>query len=190
MIHPLLKKRYSPRAFSEQTITPEQLELLFEAARWAPSARNEQPWRFIFATKENNESYQQMLHILSEWNQQWAQSAPVLMLALAKKQFTYKNLDNNHAWYDLGQAVAHLTFQATALGLFLHQMGGFSKHDASQWLGIPEGYEPVTMIALGYKGELERIPESYRADETKTRERLKPECIYFENQWQECDTDE
>lgn len=190
MIHPLLEKRYSPRAFSEQSISRTDLELLFEAARWSPSSRNEQPWRFVFATKENAESYQQMLHILNDWNQQWAQSAPVLMLAVAKKQFNHKNRDNEHALYDLGQAVAHLTFQASALGLFLHQMGGFSKQNASQWLGIPEGYEPVTMIALGYKGELERIPESYRADENKPRVRLKTECIHFENQWQECKTDE
>jgi nitroreductase len=186
MIHPLLEKRYSPRAFSEKSIAPTDLELLFEAARWSPSARNEQPWRFIYASKENSESYQQMLHILNDWNQQWAQSAPVLIAAVAKKNYNYKKTTNEHAWYDLGQSVAHLTFQASALGLYVHQMGGFSKEKASQWLGIPEGYEPVTMIALGYKGELERIPESYRADETKTRERLKPECIQFENQWQEC----
>ncbi|MGE4290509.1 MAG: nitroreductase family protein [Salinivirgaceae bacterium] len=190
MIHPLLEKRYSPRAFSERPVSREQLHQLFEAARWSPSARNEQPWRFVFAVKENKEAYLQMLHVLNDWNQKWAQSAPVLIAAVAKKNYNYKETTNEHAWYDLGQSVAHLTFQATALGLYVHQMGGFSKEKASQWLGIPEGYEPVTMIAVGYKGDLERIPENYRADETKIRERLKPECIQFENHWHACENNE
>lgn len=182
MVHELISKRYSPRAFSEKPVSSEQLADLFEAARWSPSSRNEQPWRFVVAQK-GEAAYDEFLDVLNEWNQLWAQSAPVLIAAVAKMNSSHKNYPNKHAWYDLGQAVAHLTFQATSQGLYLHQMGGFSQDKAKLNLNIPEGFEPVKMIALGYKGTLDRIPENYHADEGKQRIRLPLEDIYFKNTW-------
>lgn len=181
----LIKKRYSPRAFDEKVVSKEVLYQLFDAARWAPSARNEQPWRFIFATKANTVAYERMFLILNEWNQNWAQSAPVLIAAIAKLNYNHKNIANEHAVYDLGQAVSYLTLQATALDLYLHQMGGFYPEKAKTHLNLPEGYQVVTMIALGYKGSVNRIPEAYHADENAARTRNEINSFAFEGKWSE-----
>jgi len=154
-IHDLLARRRSPYAFSPRRVDTEKLHRLFQAARWAPSSYNEQPWRFIVATREKPEDYFRLLGTLVEFNQQWAGQAPVLALAVAKLAFDKDGSANRHAIYDLGQAVAQLTVQATAEGLFVHQMGGFSVQKARQEFHIPEGYEPVAALAIGYLGDSE-----------------------------------
>jgi nitroreductase len=183
MIHSLLSLRHSPRAFAENLVSDEILTSLFEAARWSPSARNEQPWRFIVASKEQNETYNKLLESLNEWNQKWAKSAPVLILASAKMNYDYNNAPNSYSIYDLGQAVANLTFQASSHGLLLHQMGGFDAQKAKSLLQLTSGLEPITIIALGYKGNLNRIPEVYHADETKKRRRLPLDDLLLPNSW-------
>jgi nitroreductase len=150
-IHGLLAKRWSPRTFSSRPVEPEKLTQLFEAARWAPSCYNAQPWSFIVATREDAEGYNRLLSTLMEANRQWATQAPVLILAVAKLDFDHVARPNRHAFYDLGQAVADLTVQATALGLSIHQMGGFDPAAARELFAVPKGYEPVSVLALGYQ---------------------------------------
>ena len=150
-IHELLARRWSPRTFSSRPVEREKLVQLLEAARWAPSSNNAQPWSFIVATREDAEGYGRLLSTLVEANQKWAQQAPLLILAIAKLTFDRGGRANRHAFYDLGQAVADLTVQATALDLRVHQMAGFDPGLARDLFAIPEGYEAVTAIAVGYQ---------------------------------------
>ena len=152
-IHELLARRWSPRAFSPRPVEAEKLAQLFEAARWAPSSYNAQPWAFIVATREDAEGYTRLLSTLVEPNRQWAQQAPVLILTVAKLDFDHVARPNRHAFYDLGQAVANLTVQSTSLDLHIHQMGGFDPGAARDLFAIPKGYEPVSVLALGYQDE-------------------------------------
>jgi nitroreductase len=157
-IHDLLARRWSPRAFSPRPVEPVKLAALFEAARWAPSSYNAQPWAFIVAAREDAEGYNRLLSTLVDVNRQWAQRAPVLILAVAKLDFNHVARPNRHALYDLGQAVANLTVQATALDLQIHQMGGFDPRSARELFAIPSGYEPVAVLALGYQEALPADP--------------------------------
>jgi nitroreductase len=150
-IHELLARRWSPKEFSARPVEPEKLTGLFEAARWAPSSYNAQPWAFIVATRDDAEGYTRLLSTLVEPNRQWAQNAPVLILTVAKLDFSHVARPNRHAFYDLGQAVANFTVQATSLGLHIHQMGGFDSGAARELFAIPKGYEPVSVLALGYQ---------------------------------------
>jgi len=152
-IHELLARRWSPKEFSARPVEPEKLAQLFEAARWAPSSYNAQPWAFIVATREDAEGYTRLLSTLVEPNRQWARQAPVLILAVAKLDFNHVARPNRHTLYDLGQAVANFTVQATALDLHIHQMGGFDPGAARELFAIPKGYEPVSVLALGYQDE-------------------------------------
>ena len=124
-IEDLIARRWSPRAFEERAVEPEKLKTLFEAARWAPSSNNEQPWRFLAATRENRSDYDRLLNCLSEGNLKWAARAPVLMLSVASLFFEDDGKPNRHALHDTGMAVENLVLQATALGLQAHQMAGY-----------------------------------------------------------------
>lgn len=179
----LIKKRFSPRAFAKKIIDAENIELLFRAAGKAPSAMNEQPWYFIYATKESKNEYEKLFSLLNSWNQKWAQSAPVLILAIAKMTYNYKNKPNDYAIYDLGQAVSYLTFQATELDLYVHQIGGFDSDKAIETLKIPKDFKPITMMALGYQGDLSRIPISYHEAEKEKRTRKSINSFVFRGQW-------
>ncbi len=170
-VHDLIRRRWSPRSFSALAVEPEKLGQLLEAARWAPSAANEQPWRFIIATKDQSEEFAMIASTLMESNAIWAGKAPVLMIALAKLHFSHNGKANRHALYDVGQAVASLSLEATDLGLSLHQMGGFYPEKVRELFQISEGYEPVAAIAIGYSGAPEELPEALRARETAPRTR-------------------
>ncbi len=152
----LTEKRYSPYAFSDKPVSEETLYQIFETARHAPSSYNEQPWRFIYALKENHEAYQRLLECAVADNQQWAKEAPVLLLSLAKRHFSETGDPNRHAWHDTGMAVAFFVLKATELGLYAHQMAGFDANQAQEVLNIPEEFHPVAMLALGHLGDDER----------------------------------
>jgi len=169
-IHELLKKRWSPRAFDERPVETDKLLSLFEAARWAPSSNNEQPWRFLIATKESTTGHDRLFNCLVEGNQKWAHRAPVLLLSVAKLQFE-DGSPNRHGFHDTGMAAEHLVVQATALGLVAHQMAGFRVDQARADCKIPEGYEPVAMIAVGYPGDPALLPDRLRGRETQPRVR-------------------
>ncbi len=184
-INDILKRRWSPMAFSERPVDPEVLEALFEAARWSPSSANEQPWRFTVATRDDTEAYQKLFECLAAGNQRWAGRAPVILLAVAKIPFERYEGNNRHAMYDTGQAMAHLTTQAMSAGLFVHQMGGFDAEKARQTLSIPEGFEPAVMAVIGYADSPEVLPEDLRKRETAPRQRKPLEELVFEKNWGE-----
>ena len=130
----------------------ETIQKLFEAARWAPSSLNQQPWRFIYALNGDSH-YNGLLACLAEKNQQWAKNAPILMITIAQVISDYKDRQNIYAWHDTGMAYANLVFQATSQGLFLHPMGGFDREKTRLVANIPERFEPVIFIAIGYKSD-------------------------------------
>lgn len=182
-IHELLARRWSPRAFAEQPVGREQLRSLFEAARWAPSSSNEQPWRFVMATKDDQAAYARLLDCLLEGNRKWAFRAPVLILSVACMNFDDNAKPNRHALHDTGMALENLLLQATALGLVAHPMAGFDIERARVELTIPSGYEPVAMIAVGYPGDLNVLPDYLQQREMKPRERKPLTEIAFAGQW-------
>jgi len=169
-LHQLITDRWSPVAFDSKEVDFDQIHLLFEAAKWAPSARNSQPWRFIFANKKMSE-YKILLGLMTEANQLWAKSAPLLVMPLAQVISTYKNRPNSLALYEVGMAVGNLLLQATAMGLMVHQMSGYDVDRAKEELIIPTRYEPMTIIAIGYKGDPAHLPEEVAEREKKERTR-------------------
>jgi len=178
-VHELIGSRWSPRAFSDREVSPEHLIALLEAARWAASCYNEQPWRFIVAQKSHPETYDKLLGSLVEFNQMWARSAPVLMLTIAKKTFTHNGTPNQYALHDAGMALGNLAVQATALGLSAHFMAGFNHSVARTAFQIPDDFELGAVAAIGYAGDPESLPENLRPGELAPRTR-KPlsELVY------------
>lgn len=182
-IHELIRRRWSPRAFADWPVEPEKLRSLLEAARWAPSSFNAQPWNFIVATRDNREEFQRMLSCLVEGNVSWAKNAPVLMLSVAKLQFEPNGKPNRHALHDVGLAVENLVIQATALDLMVHQMAGIHVEKAREVYRIPEGYEAVAGIAIGYPGDPATLPEPMRERERAPRTRKPLESFVFSGRW-------
>ena len=152
-VHELIARRWSPYGYSERDVSESDLRSLFEAARWAASSYNEQPWRYIVATKKDAAEFERLLSCLVEPNQAWAKSAPVLALAVASLKFSRNDKPNAGAIPDLGLAAGNLSLEATARGLLVHQMAGILPDKARETYGIPEGFEPVAVIAIGYSGE-------------------------------------
>ena len=182
-IHELLERRWSPRAFANRSVEPEKLRQLFEAARWSPSSSNSQPWNFIVSLKENPEEFALAFDCLRPGNQKWVKNAPVLLFAVARLAWPNGSDPNRHAIYDLGQSVAHLTFEASAEGLVVHQMGGFFPEKVKQTYGIPDGYEAMTAVAIGYPGDPDALPEDLRQREMASRTRKPLESFVFAGQW-------
>ena len=181
-IHDLLARRWSPRAFSDRPVAPDVLRRFWEAARWAPSSANLQPWSIIVATRDDAQEFDGMLGCLVDGNQIWARQAPVLMITVAAKLDRDGDV-NAHAWHDVGQAVAGLSVQATALGLFVHQMAGILPDRIRERYQIPDSHEPVTGIALGYPGAPDQLPEKLRQRELAPRTRKPIDEFVFSNRW-------
>ena len=182
-VHDLIRRRYSPRAFADRSVEPEKLRRVFEAARWAPSAFNAQPWGYIVATKDDPEDYARMLGCLVEGNQLWARSAPVLIAAVATHAFEHNGKPNRHAFHDLGAATAFLTLEAMSLDLFVHQMAGFLPDKLREAYGLPESVEPVAALALGYAGDPNTLPESLRTRELQPGKRKPIGEFVFSGAW-------
>jgi len=182
-IHRILASRRSPISFSNRKVHPEQIASLFEAARWAPSSFNEQPWRFIFATRGNIPHFNRMLDCLVEENRVWAKNAYMLVLSVARMNLTRNDKPNRYAFHDVGLSVGNLLAQATLMGLMVHQMGGYSLEKTRNALSIPDGFEPVAMIAIGYPGNVEDLPEDLRKRELQPRVRRDLIETVFENSW-------
>jgi nitroreductase len=182
-IHPLVAGRRSTRAFASTSVERETLASLMEAARWAPSCMNEQPWSFIVATKANKSDFDRLLGCLLQFNVQWAQHAPVLLLSVAKLTFESRAELNRHAFHDVGQAMANLTFQATVSGLVVHQMAGFDAEKARREFSIPQDYEPVAAAAIGYPGNSAELPEKLRKTDASPRKRKPLTTFVFESGW-------
>ena len=156
-INKIIANRNSELAFDSKPLTSEQIHLLFEASRWAPSSYNEQPWQFFYASRENIAAFENMLSILVPGNQEWAKNASLLIISTAKTHVTRNGSENFYALHDTALAEANLVFQAESMGLSTHIMGGFDREFAKQALPMPEGYIPVAAIAVGYKGNFDDL---------------------------------
>ena len=170
-VHDFIVNRWSPRAFSEKPVPPEVLRSLFEAARWAASSYNDQPWSYLVATSDDEQNYSKMLGVLMDMNALWAKQAPVLAISVARQNFKHNGTPNRVALHDVGAANAQLTMEATSRGLLVHQMAGFHLDKAREVFGIPAGWEPVSAIAIGYPGDPETLPEKLREPELALRTR-------------------
>ena len=170
-VHELIRNRWSPRAFSDKPVSAETLRALFEAARWAPSSSNEQPWAYLVATQDDAENFAKMLSVLVEFNAGWAKQAPVLALSVAHVKTQREGKPNRVALHDVGSATAQLTFEANARGLLVHQMAGFDADKARQAFAIPADWEPVAAMAIGYPGDAASLSEKLRERELAPRVR-------------------
>lgn len=155
----LIKKRWSPFSFSSKPVEEYKLKAILEAARYAPSSVNEQPWMFILSTKETPGTFNDVISLLDESNQVWAKNAYALIISLARTKYTYKDRPNKYAFHDTGMAVSNLLLQATSMDIFVHQMGGYSAEKVRQYFNLSEGIEPVAIMALGYLGDGNELPE-------------------------------
>ncbi len=163
-INPLILKRWSPRALSREEISQAELMALFEAAKWAPSAFNEQPWRFIYSLP-NTPSWEKLFNLLAEPNQLWAKNAAALILFISKKTFAYNGKENINASFDTGSAWENLALEASSRGLVAHAMAGFDYAAARTTLNISGDYNIEAMVAIGRPGDKEELPEKMRANE-------------------------
>lgn len=170
-VEEIILKRWSPRSYADKPVSGEDLKKIFTAASWAASSYNEQPWRF-FAGKKGDATYAKIMDSLLEFNQNWAKTAPVLILSVGKKTFTQNDQPNAYALHDTGAASANLSLQATALGLHTHGMAGLDKDKARANFGIPEGFEIGAVWALGYLGDPEVLPAQLKEMEVAPRKRM------------------
>lgn len=181
---PAVLNRWSARAFSDRDVSADDLKRVFEAARWAASSRNEQPWRY-FVGRRGSQTYQKIYSTLAPANQVWAGAAPVLIFGVASTKFVHNGSENRVALYDLGAATSYLTLQAAALGLTTHQMAGFDEKKALEVFAIPEGYEAGAVVALGYQGEPSALSNQHLLEmETSPRTR-KPLKEFVLSAWGE-----
>jgi nitroreductase len=182
-ISELLTKRWSPYAFSDRPVSDDDLRSLFEAARWSASSYNEQPWRYIVATKANPEEFERLLSCLVDANQVWAKAAPVLALGCLSLNFARNDQPNAAAQHDLGLASACLTVEATSRGLLVHQMIGIQPDRARELYQIPDSVRPLTGLAIGYPGDPNTLPESYGKRDLTPRQRKPLAEFVFSGLW-------
>jgi len=182
-LHSLIRRRWSPRSFEDRSVERAKLIQILEAARWAPSWRNDQPWRFIVATKDDPEEYRRLFDCLKPGNQRWAGLAPVLMIVVAKKGYDHGPQHNPVTLYDTGQAVAQLAIEALSEGLYLHQMGGVHLERICETYFIPAAYQPVVAVAIGYLGQPIGLPLDLQQKEQAPRTRLPLSEIAFSGTW-------
>jgi len=185
-VHELIRHRWSPRAFDPGREVPRaELMRLFEAARWAPSSLNEQPWRFIVVARdEASPAWRALVASLTPSNLAWAPSAPVLVVGAVRLTLERNEQANPLAWYDTGQAVALLTLQATAQGLSVRQMEGFDREGARAACAIPDGFDPIVLMAIGYAGDPESLTlDKHREAETRPRQRKSLTDFVYDGRW-------
>ncbi len=182
-IHPAIAERWSPYAFDARPVPESDLRSLFEAARWAPSCFNEQPWSYIVATKADPAAFARLLSCLVDANQAWAKAVPVLALGVVSLKFAKNGKDNRTASHDLGLAAGNLLVEATTRGLSVHQMAGILPDKARALYAIPEGYEAWTGIAIGYRGDPETIADPYKTRDLTPRSRKPLAEFVFGDRW-------
>jgi nitroreductase len=170
-VHDLIRSRWSARSFSDKPIAQADLDTIFEAASWAFSAMNAQPWEYVYAHRSDTEAFEKLWNCLLPGNQPWAKNAAVLVVSLAKKKFENGNPNASHL-HDVGAANATLALQAMALGIYSHPMGGFDKKAVIELLQLdPNEVEPVICFALGYLDEAEKLEEPFQSRELTGRSR-------------------
>jgi len=182
-IEQVLAKRWSPYGFEDRQVSDADLRSLFEAARWAASSYNEQPWNFLVATKGNPLEFGRLLSCLVDANQAWAKAAPVLVLGIVSLRFAKNNKDNRAAVHDLGLASGNLAVEATARKLSVHQMIGFLPDKAREVYQIPEHFEAWTAMAIGYKADSANLPDALKERDQAPRQRKPWNDFVFTGQW-------
>ncbi len=182
-IHELIARRWSPYAFADRPVSDDDLRSLFEAARWAASSYNEQPWSYLVATKADESAFERLLSCLVEANQAWAKVAPVLALGCTSMRLARNGQPNAAALHDLGLASANLCLEATARGLSVHQMAGILPDKARELYRVPEGVDVVTGLAIGYAADPNSLPEKYRERDLKRRGRKPLAEFVFGSAW-------
>lgn len=186
-IHEILTHRWSPRAFDGRKIEKEKLQRVFEAARWSPSASNEQPWHFIIG-ENGDETFTKIFETLVEFNQLWVKTAPLAGITVGRINGLKSGKPSDWYKYDVGQSVAHMSFQATHEGLYVHQMGGFDRDKARELFQIPEGFEAITAFAIGYIGDYKVLHPNLQKSELAERTRKNTEEFIFSNNFGEKST--
>jgi nitroreductase len=182
-LHPLIAERWSPRSFVARLPSADVIATLLEAARWAPSAANAQPWRFLIATTDRPDEHARMLEVLSRSNARWARLAPLLLLVATELAVEYEGHPARRSYFDAGLAVGLLIVQAAALGLSVHPMGGFNPEKARRAYHIPNQFEIVAAVAVGYQGTSDHLPEDLVTRERDVRTRKPADEIVFEGTW-------
>ena len=184
--HPIsesISKRWSPYGFSDRAVSKDDLRSLFEAARWAPSSYNEQPWSYIVATKDDAENFKKVVSCLVEGNQAWASAAPVLAIGCTSLNFTRNGQPNAAAIHDLGLASGNLCLEATARGLYVHQMIGILPDKAREVFHVPEGVRPLTALAIGYAADPAQSPQQIKDRDQTPRKRKTLDEFVFGGDW-------
>lgn len=166
----VIRDRWSPRAFADRPVPKDVLHNVLEAARWAASCNNSQPWRFIMATRDQTAAYEKLQGCINDRNRRWTVQAPVLMISCADKNLPNGNA-SRHGWYDTGMAVAQMILQATHHGLVIHQMQGILYDKVREEYGVPDDFDVCAGIAMGYQGEPDSLPEELPARESEDRVR-------------------
>lgn len=173
----LIKNRKSSRAFSSTPIEPEKINSLFEAARWTASSMNEQPWTYLYVTREQSTLWEKFFSILNDGNKIWVENVPLLIFSVSRKSFKRFNAPNAYALYDLGAANTSIALQAVALGLQVRQMAGYDHDKARQVFNIPDEFDLGVMLAVGYPASLDTLPEAVRMKELAARERYEQDTF-------------
>ncbi len=182
-IHELIARRWSPYGFSARPVSDEEVRSLFEAARWAASSYNEQPWYYIVAKQDEPEEFGRLLACLVEGNQGWARHAPVLALSVVSLNFKRNGKPNAAAVHDMGLAAASLTFEATARGLCVHQMIGIEPEKAREVYVIPAGFAALTALAIGHAADPKTLPDGIRDRDSSARSRRPLREFVFGGRW-------
>jgi len=177
-----IRDRWSPLAFSGRPVEEEKIRAMFEAARWAPSSFNEQPWRFLYATKDDGNRRAALESLLAEGNA-WAKEAYILLVSFAKTAFARNGKENRHAFHDTGCANGYLLLSLAPLGLIGHSMAGFDWQGANAALGVPEGFVAVAMTVVGYPGDPAALTPELRVREEAPRERIPQSSFVFRGSW-------
>ncbi|HUX55856.1 MAG TPA: nitroreductase family protein [Bacteroidales bacterium] len=168
LILEIIKERWSPYSFSSNPVEDFKLKAMFEAAGYAPSSNNEQPWLFVYSTQQNKKVFDDYLGFLVEANREWAKCAYVLVISMVRKNFSYNDKPNRYAFHDTGMAVSNLLLQALAMDIYVHQMGGFSVDKVREYFKLNDDIEPVAIMAVGYLGDgISLTPELLKRDDTR-----------------------
>jgi nitroreductase len=181
LILEIIQERWSPYSFSSTPVEGFKLKAMFEAAGYAPSCNNEQPWAFVFSTRDEKEVFNDYVEFLSDGNKVWAKHAYALIISMARTKFSYNGKPNRYAFHDTGMAVANLLLQALTLDVYVHQMGGYSVEKVKKYFKLGDDIEPVAMMAVGYLGDGSSLtPELLKRDE-KRRPRKSVNEFVFKN---------
>jgi nitroreductase len=181
LILEIIQERWSPYAFSSAPVEEFKFKAMFEAAGYAPSCNNEQPWMFVYATQQDSRIFEEFLGFLVESNRMWAKNAYALVISLARTRFSYKGKPNRYASHDTGMAVSNLLLQALALDVYVHQMGGFSIEKVKEYFNLGDDIEPVAVMAVGYLGDGELLPPELLKRDEKRRPRKSVNEFVFRN---------